>query len=71
MGEKFIIWILTLLLVIILNALLAYPVMLLWNSIMPDIFGIKEVTYLQMFGLMVLADILFKSNPGVGNDRNS
>ena len=34
-------------------------VMLLWNWLMPVIFGIKTITYLQAGGLLVLSKILF------------
>jgi hypothetical protein len=35
-------------------------VMLLWNWLMPDIFGLKHLTYWQAWGLLVLCNILFK-----------
>ena len=35
-------------------------VMLLWNWLMPDIFGLKRLTYWQAWGLMILCHILFK-----------
>jgi hypothetical protein len=34
-------------------------VMILWNWLMPALFGIKEITYWQGFGITVLAKILF------------
>jgi hypothetical protein len=37
-------------------------VMLLWNWLMPDIFGLPEITYFQGWGLSLLAGILFKSS---------
>ena len=36
-----------------------YVVMLLWNWLMPALFGIKTITYLQAFGIVLLAKILF------------
>ena len=36
-------------------------VMLLWNWLMPEIFGLKHVTYWQAWGLLILCHILFKS----------
>ena len=36
-------------------------VMLLWNWLMPSIFGLGEITYWQGWGLVLLAHILFKS----------
>jgi len=34
-------------------------VMLLWNAILPDIFGIASINYWQALGLLVLSHILF------------
>lgn len=45
-------------LVVFLNAVL---VTFLWNWLMPAIFGIKTITYLQAIGITWLAQILFKS----------
>lgn len=38
-----------------------YFVMLLWNWLMPAIFGLKEITYWQAAGLVILARLLFGS----------
>ena len=45
-----------------ISALMALPVMWLWNGLMPDIFGLKSLTFLQSWGLALLSGILFKSN---------
>jgi len=39
--------------------LLGYVVMLLWNWLMPELFGLATITYWQAFGILVLAKILF------------
>ncbi len=48
-------------------------VMLLWNWLMPDIFGLKRLTYWQAWGLLILCTILFKGfnagNRGSRSDR--
>jgi hypothetical protein len=48
-------------------------VMLLWNWLMPDIFGLKRLTYWQAWGLLILCSILFKGfrsgNSGRRSDR--
>jgi len=36
-------------------------VKLLWNWLMPDIFGLGTITYWQAWGLVLLAHILFKT----------
>ena len=48
--------------------LCGWVVMLLWNWLMPEIFGLKQVTYWQAWGLLVLSSILFKSFPSGGNN---
>lgn len=45
-----------------------WVVMLLWNWLMPEIFGLKQVTYWQAWGLLVLSSILFKGFPSGGSD---
>ena len=45
--------------VIAVFALFIYGVMLLWNWLMPDIFGVSTLTYWQTLGLLVLCKILF------------
>ena len=45
---------------IALLAVFGLFVMLLWNWLMPDIFGLKQVSYWQAWGLLVLSWILFK-----------
>ncbi len=44
-----------------LALLFGFVVMLLWNWLMPDIFGLRKITYWQAWGLVVLSHILFKS----------
>jgi hypothetical protein len=36
-------------------------VMLLWNWVMPDIFGLRRIDYWHAWGLVLLSHILFKS----------
>lgn len=46
-------------------------VMLLWNWLMPDIFGLKRLTYWQAWGLLLLCSILFKGwGAHHGGDRS-
>jgi hypothetical protein len=47
--------------------LFGWVVMLLWNWLMPQIFGLATVTYWQAFGLTVLAKILFGGMHGSGH----
>ncbi len=48
-------------------ALLGLVVMLLWNWLMPDIFGLKQLNYWQAWGLLLLSTILFK---GLGSNSS-
>ena len=43
-------------------------VMLLWNWLLPVLFGFKAITYLQALGLFLLSRILFGSF-GFGNKK--
>jgi hypothetical protein len=50
--------------------LFGWIVMLLWNALMPEIFGLKPIGYWQAWGLFILCSILFKgmgSSGGAGN----
>lgn len=45
--------------------LVSWPVMALWNWLMPEIFGLKTITWTQALGLIALSSLLFKTrNPG-------
>ena len=44
---------------LILFALFVWAVQSLWNGLLPDIFGVKAITYWQALGVMVLCWILF------------
>lgn len=48
-------------LIIGLSALLALPFMWLWNGLMPDIFGLKSLSFLQAWGLLILSGFIFKN----------
>ena len=48
--------------------LFGWVVMLLWNWLMPEIFGLMQLTYWQAWGLLVLSSILFKGFPSGGHD---
>lgn len=42
-----------------LDCLFSWCGMLLWNAIMPEIFGLGTITFWQAFGIRVLATLLF------------
>jgi len=46
-------------------AVFAVAVMLLWNILLPQIFALPQISYLQAVGLLILARLLFG---GIGDD---
>jgi hypothetical protein len=49
-------------LIVLAAILLALPLQLLWNWLMPNLFNMPVITFWQALGLNMLAGILFKSN---------
>lgn len=47
---------------VVVALLVSLPVMWLWDWLMPEIFGLKEITWLQALGLTLLCSLLFKSS---------
>jgi len=52
-------------LIVLAAILLALPLQLLWNWLMPTIFNLPLITFWQALGLNMLAGILFKSNMNI------
>jgi hypothetical protein len=50
---------------------LGWVVMHLWNWLLPSLFGWREITVWQGFGLLVLCRLLFGGFGGGGGGRNS
>ncbi len=48
----------------VIALLFGWVLMLLWNWLMPPIFGLTSITYLQAWGLILLSHLLFKGGPG-------
>ena len=49
--------------------LVSWILSLLWNWLMPGIFGLPEITMLQAAGLFILSKLLF--TPGMGGGKRS
>lgn len=49
-------------------ALMSLPVMLLWDWLMPGIFGLRTITWFEAWGLLFLCGLLFKSHNTVNKD---
>jgi hypothetical protein len=53
----------TLLTLLMISFLLAWPVMALWNGcLVPAVDGAKEISWLQAWGIQVLFGFLFKTS---------
>lgn len=47
---------------VVLGAIVSYPAMLLWNScLVPAIPAIKEVGWIQAWGIMVMGQLMYQS----------
>ena len=44
-----------------LSLVIAYPLMILWNGLIPAIFGLKTITFWEAFGLYILSGVLFRN----------
>ena len=51
--------------------LIGYGVMLLWNWLVPDIFGAAPITYWQAVGILVLVKVLFGGFGGHKSKRGA
>ena len=49
-------------------AVFAVAVMLLWNALLPQIFALPQISYLQAAGLLILARLLFG---GIGDEMKN
>jgi hypothetical protein len=43
------------------GALMALPLLVLWNFVFTDIFAIKAITYVQAWAIYIIAGLLFRS----------
>lgn len=60
-GEALVISLWLIVVVLIIGLIAAFPVMWLWNFVMPAVFGLTRITFWQAFALYVLSNMLFKS----------
>ena len=40
-------------------AIFTFIFQLIWNAVIPDVFGLKQITLWQALGILILASILF------------
>jgi hypothetical protein len=55
-------------LIAIVIVLLGYPLMLIWNWLMPELFGLSEITFWQAIGINILSTILFRPSVNIKKD---
>lgn len=51
----------------IVAAIVSLPVMLLWDWLMPSIFGLREITWFEAWGLNFLCGLLFNKSHTTNN----
>jgi hypothetical protein len=50
-------------LIVVLGLIMSWPVMMLWNGCLVDaVSGVKEIGWLQAWGILILCGFLFKSS---------
>jgi len=52
------------------SLLLAWPVELLWNSTLTDVFGFKIIGFWQAWGILMLSGLLFGSSNQTKENRS-
>jgi hypothetical protein len=52
-------WYFKLLIALAFIALFGLLIMLLWNALLPDLFGLKKIGFFQALGIFILSHILF------------
>jgi hypothetical protein len=56
------------LVVVLIAVILGFPLMWLWNWLMPTIFDLPEITFWQALGLNALSSILIKPSINTKKD---
>ena len=46
----------------LISVLFSFPVMWLWNLLLPELFGFKTITWVQALGLVALIQMLAPKN---------
>lgn len=55
--------------VVAYSAFIAFPVMLLWNWLMPVIFNLPEIGFFQSAGLVLLSAFILKSGGSSSTEK--
>jgi hypothetical protein len=54
---------------ILVSCVAAIPTFYLWNILMPEIFGLNQITFIQAIAINLLCECLFKSR-SYGSSKN-
>lgn len=60
MIKLVLVWLGSLLVTTVLSLIVALPVSVLWNVLLPTIFSVPKVSYLQAAGLVLLVHLIFR-----------
>lgn len=66
-GKFIMTWVTFFICALAIGLLLVWPLVWMWNFVMPDLFGVPSITYWQMFHLYMLIQCLFKLNVTVNH----
>ena len=66
-GKFITTWVTFFICALAIGMLLVWPLVWMWNFVMPDLFGVPTITYWQMFYLYMLIQCLFKLNVTVNH----
>lgn len=58
-------------LAVVLAFVLGFVVQALWNWLMPEVFGLPEISYWQAWGLLILGHLLFGGGHEFKHQRSS
>lgn len=50
----------SLVVIIVFSLLIAFPIKWLWNGVMPDVFGLPEITFWKAYGMYLLFHLLLR-----------
>ena len=56
-------------LIVLVGFILGFPLMFLWNWLMPMLFNLPTITFWQAVGLNLLSGILFNKTSFKSNDK--
>ena len=57
-------FLLSIILTVVVGLLIAFPVMWLWNYVIPDVFGLSTIVFWQAFALYSLCNVLMQGVTG-------